>query len=530
MRYPDFSEVMALGVELGFDFTEVEARVVHDRLLSQLAGLETFAAKRLEQQTPNPILGARHEWWFANESEDPLNAFVTRCEVTATHDGPLRGKRVALKDNIGFAGLPLTFGTEFMQGYLADFDATVAARLLKAGATITGKVNMYEFSLGDVPGTYGRVLNPHDLNCETGGSSSGSAAAVGGQACDIAMGGDQGGSIRIPSAWCGTVGLKPSYGLVPHTGIFGTDPALDYVGPMARSVEEVATVLDCISGPDGYDPRQYGLREFQPVTPSLKDGVEGLRIGLLRESFASANDDVAKQVRAAAALLADAGAIVEEFSMPGHLDALMVWPPLFLEGTRYLVETNLGGAFSRTWYPESLIAAFGKFRAGSGHLLPMNYRTFMTVAEYVHRRYHGQLYAKAHNVRQHITALYDSALRTYDVLMTPTVPEVAQRFGEPTSYEEAVDMRVFGGAGLDLGRMAENVMQFNYTGHPALTVPCGKIDGLPVGLQLIGQHLDDATLLRVGYAYQDLVEDWDELVACPRDLAAAYQRAASPAR
>lgn len=517
MRVPSLGEVMALGEEIGFDFTESEGRVVHDRLVKQLAGLEAFAAKRFEGVSPNKVQGDRSDWRFESGANDPLNAFITRCEIQGKSSGPLEGKRVALKDNIGVAGLPLTFGTEFMRSYVADFDATVTSRLLDAGATIVGKTNMYEISMGDVPGTYGRVMNPHNPESETGGSSSGSAAAVAGGLCDLALGGDQGGSIRIPSAWCGVVGLKATYGAIPHTGVFGTDPALDYVGPMARSVDDVATTFDCLAGRDGLDPRQFGVPEVRPAGPELDNGVDGVRIGLLVESFNTANEALAEQVRRAAELLEANGAVVDEISVPEHHDLLSVWPAMFLEGTRYLAETNFGGSFARTWYPESLISAFGKFRSGAGHLLPMNYRTFMTIAEYVHRRYFGQLYAKAHNARGAMTSVYDRAFENFDVLLTPTVPEPAQPFPVPSNYEEALDMRVFGGAGLDLGHIAQNVMQFNVTGHPALTVPCGKMDGLPIAMQLVGRFFEDPTLLRTAYAYQCSVEDWDALVAVPEE-------------
>lgn len=512
MRVPSHAEVLAIGEELGYSFTDAEGAVVYDRLVQQLSSLESFAALRIPVEPPAPVRGARHEWRFASAEEDPHNAYITRCEVSSGEEGPLTDLRIALKDNIGMAGLPLTFGTEFMTGYIADFDATVVSRLLAAGATIIGKTNMYELSLGDVPGTYGRVLNPHDLKCETGGSSSGSAAAAANGSCDIALGGDQGGSIRIPASWCGVVGIKPTYGLVPHTGIFGTDPALDFVGPMGRRTRDVSRVLDILSGPDGFDHRQFGVPAVGAVTPTLEEGIEGLRVGVVTEAFEGCQEGVERTVRAAAEALAAAGADVADCSIPGHVETLLAWPPLFLEGTRYLTTTNFGGAFDRTWYPQSLIAAFGKFKAGAGHLLPMNYRTFMTIAEYVSRRYHGEMYAKAHNARAHFSKNYDAALENFDVLLMPTVLDVAQEYAVPSTFEEAIDMRVFGGAGLNLGALAKNVMQFNFTGHPALSVPCGKLDGRPVGMQLVGRHFEDALLLRTAFAYENTVDDWEALV------------------
>ena len=204
--------------------------------------------------------------------------------------GPLHGKTVALKDHIALAGVPLTFSSHMMDGYVPDFDATVVTRLLDAGATIVGKLKMEEFSWGGPGlsgvGDYGRPLNPHNREHVTGGSSSGSGAAVAGGLVDIALGGDQGGSIRLPAAWCGIVGLMPTHGLVPHSGVFGLEPTIDYVGPMARTVEDVAVSLQCLAGRDGLDPRQADVPASLPAyTDALSRGVKGLRIGVLDEGF-----------------------------------------------------------------------------------------------------------------------------------------------------------------------------------------------------------------------------------------------------
>ena len=175
---------------------------------------------------------------------------------------------MALKDHIALAGVPLTFSSHMMDGYVPDFDATVVTRLLDAGATIVGKLKMEEFSWGGPGlsgvGDYGRPLNPHNREHVTGGSSSGSGAAVAGGLVDIALGGDQGGSIRLPAAWCGIVGLMPTHGLVPHSGVFGLEPTIDYVGPMARTVEDVAVSLQCHGRPRRPRPAP-GRRAREPA-------------------------------------------------------------------------------------------------------------------------------------------------------------------------------------------------------------------------------------------------------------------------
>ena len=176
-----------------------------------------------------------------------------------------------------------------MDGYIPDFDATVVTRLLDAGATIVGKLNMEDFSFGGPGvagvGDFGRPLNPHDAGYVTGGSSSGCGAAIAAGEIDIALGGDQGGSIRIPAAWSGCLGLKATHGLIPHSGVFGLEPSVDYVGPMTRTVDDLAAVLQCVAGPDGYDPRQAKCRRAPGLCRRAWPKLKGLRIGVLAEGF-----------------------------------------------------------------------------------------------------------------------------------------------------------------------------------------------------------------------------------------------------
>src|SRR5499427_5045935 len=279
LRRPDVDEVADYGRALGFDLTATEARMIQARMMDTIAALEAFDELRVEERGlplrfPDRDPGAR-----PSESEDPVGAFIRRCRVKGADTGPLAGKTVGLKDHVALAGVPLTFSSHMMDGYVPDFDATIVTRLLDAGATIVGKLKMEEFSWGGPGlsgvGDYGRPLNPHNREHVTGGSSSGSGAAVAGGAVDIALGGDQGGSIRLPAAWCGIVGLMPTHGLVPHSGVFGLEPTIDYVGPMARTVDEVAIALQCVAGRDGYDPRQAHVPARLPAyTEALSRGVK----------------------------------------------------------------------------------------------------------------------------------------------------------------------------------------------------------------------------------------------------------------
>lgn len=519
LRHPDRAELASLADQLGFDFTTAEMDVAADRIdrqVSYLSPLET---------TPAPAYGhapiGPRNWHWSHEAVDPYHAFITFCDLPPLGEGPLSGQRAAVKDNIAVSGVPLTFGSAALAGYAADVDATVVTRLREAGARITGKLNMYEFSSGDSPGAYGRALNPLDTARETGGSSSGAGSAVASGACDIALGGDQGGSIRVPAAWCGIVGLKPTFGLVPHTGIYGADPTLDHVGPMARTVEGVAAALAAIAGPDGLDPRQAGL-SWDPGTrdgylAGLHRGVRGMRIGVLAEGRSGADDAVAERLDEAVAALTGLGARIGTVSVPEHADGYLRWLPIWLEGLRYLADTNLGGAFAKTSYPTSLIAAMAGAKAGSAHLLPLNLRVFLLSAEYLHRRYGGVLYAKAQNLRPATVAAYDEVFRSYDVMLMPTVGSPPPLLPTPTTIAEQLDARVFGGRGMDLGAVAGNTAVFNYTGHPALTLPAGRVPGGPVGLQLVGPFQSEAMLLRVGAAVESAFTPTSEPIVLTPD-------------
>src|SRR5713101_6227937 len=351
LRRPDVDEVMEYGRALGFDLTPMEARMIQARMMDTVAALEAFDEMRVEERRLPLRFTDRDPGRRPTEAEDPLGAFIRTCRVKGADSGPLHGKTVALKDHIALAGVPLTFSSHLMDGYIPDFDATLVTRLLDAGAIITGKLKMEEFSWGGPGlsgvGDYGRPLNPHRTDHVTGGSSSGSGAAVAGGCVDIAFGGDQGGSIRMPAAWCGIVGLMPTHGLVPHTGVFGLEPTIDYLGPMARTVEDIAASLQVLAGRDGLDPGQADVPATLPPYPAaLARGVKGLRIGLLDEGFGVKGGDrmVDEAVMEAVRTLERAGARVERVSVPLHTKALSALLPIYLEGGKRMYDTNFGGS------------------------------------------------------------------------------------------------------------------------------------------------------------------------------------------
>src|SRR5215510_5629767 len=360
---PDVEEVVAVAKELGIHLGPEEAVLYRKYLLEQLREFDTFVQARLEESRPPLVAAARKPGYKPRPDEDPLNAWMWKCRIEGEANGLLAGKTVSYKDHIAVAGMPMSFGSFALEGFIPDFDATVVTRVLQEGGTIIGKNVMNGlsggFGTGGGIGDYGRPLNPHNHDHVTGGSSSGSGAAVAAGEVDISFGGDQGGSIRIPAAFCGIVGHKPTFGLVSHFGIgFGSDQSIDYTGPLARTVEDAAAALQATAGPDGYDPRQTrDVPARMDVLGRLTDGVSGLRVGVLQEGFDGAQEDVRDTVLAAVDVLAKAGADVSEVSIPEHHAVRTAQGALSAEGALAVFNTGFFGAFTRTYYPASLIAA-----------------------------------------------------------------------------------------------------------------------------------------------------------------------------
>jgi amidase len=513
---PSIDDVIEYGKALGLSLTAAEARSMQSRMLEHIAILEEFHELRIEEHHLPLEYTDRDPGYRPTEQEDPLNVFIRKCWVPGAEQGPLTGKTIGLKDHISVAGVPLTLGSHFMDGYIPDFDATITTRLLAAGGTIVGKMNMEDFSFGGPGlsgiGDFGRPLNPHNPAHVTGGSSSGSAAAVAAGLVDISFGGDQGGSIRLPAAWSGTVGLMATHGLIPHTGVFGLDPSVDYVGPLTRTVEDLAVVLECVAGLDGYDPRQMHLPAQLPrYTDALTRGTKDIKIGILSEGFGfpGSEPEVEQTVREALATLEQAGAQLTQASVPLHEKAMLALLPIFFEGGKHNFDTNLGGAFAKTYYPSSFLSTFGRFKKSHGHELPLNYKLNLMVGDYLTRFTHGRLYAKAQNVRPTFVKQYNEAFSQVDVLAMPTLPMKAPVYREPQDYEKAIEHTLFGGQfGMDLGLVVRNTAPFNLTGHPAISIPCGKVDGLPIGLMLVAPYFREDLLIQVAAAYQHRV-DWD---------------------
>ena len=511
---PDVDEVVAVARELGIHLGPDEAIVYRKHLMEQMAKLDTFVQARLEEPKPPMVSAAREPGYRPSPEEDPLNAWMWKCRIEGAPEGLLVGKTVSYKDHIAVAGMPMSFGCFALDGYIPDFDATVVTRVLKEGGTIIGKNVMNGlsggFGTGGGIGDYGRPLNPHNHDHVTGGSSSGSAAAVAAREVDISFGGDQGGSIRIPAAFSGIVGHKPTFGLVSHFGIgFGSDQSIDYTGPITHTVEDAAAALQATAGYDPYDPRQTrDVPRSIDVLSRLADGVSGLRIGVLEEGFDDAQVDVRDLVIAAVDVLAEAGADVSKVSIPEHHAIRTAQAALTGEGALALLKTGFFGAFTRTYYPASIITAINKVWASQADVLVPRTKLSLIAAELSRRNYHGRVYAKAQNVRPTYIKSYDAALANVDMLVMPTCIMTAPKNHTPGSYLEAVEdnLATLNSSG------SRNTLPFNYTGHPALALPVGKSSaGLPVSMQLVGRFFDDPLLMRAAYAYQQST-DWNKII------------------
>jgi amidase len=432
-------------------------------------------------------------------SENPLNAWYWRSEIKGTDSGPLAGKTLAIKDNVCVAGVPMMNGTAVLEGYVPDVDATIVTRILDAGGRILGKAVCESlcFSGGSHTSDTGPVRNPYDHARSAGGSSSGSAALVAAGAVDMAIGGDQGGSIRIPSCWCGTYGLKPTYGLVPYTGVFPIELTLDHTGPIARSSHDVALLLEVIAGPDGLDPRQQGGLQPQRYVEQLTGNLSGMRIGIVEEGFdwpVLSESEVDDAVREAAHAFERLDCKVGTVSIPLHRDGIHIWNAIALEGaTMLMVAGNSMGTNWKGHYTTSLLEVYARGRITQADDLSPSTKLTVLAGQYMQDAYHGRYYARAQNLGRALAAAYDAALGEYDLLM-PTLPLRPTLIPEPEAPLAEQVARAL--------EMIPNTAPFDVTGHPAMNVPCAMSVGLPVGMMLTGRMGEDATVLRAADAFQ----------------------------
>jgi len=439
---------------------------------------------------------------FPSAETNEQNAWYVKTSIKGAASGPLAGKRIAIKDNVMVAGVPMMNGSSILEGYVPDVDATIVSRILDAGGEIAGKTHCeyYCISGGSHTGAKGPVHNPYRRGYSAGGSSSGSGVVVALGEADMAIGGDQGGSIRMPSCWCGLYGMKPTHGLVPYTGVMPIEIFLDHVGPMTRTVRDNAVLLEVIAGSDGFDPRQYSP-VVHPYAQMLEGGIQGLRIGVVEQGFGRAESDPAvdRKVRKGAEFFRKLGAVVEDVSIPMHLQGPSIWTPIGVEGITQTMLFGDGYGLSRPdLYVTSLIDKLHGWQQRANELSETT-KVIMVLGVHIKKHFGSRYYGKAMNLVRRLTAAYNEALQKYDVLLMPTLPMPPTPLPGPGDSRELYVQRAF--------EMTNNTAPFDISHHPAMNVPCGLVDGLPVGLMLVAKHFDESTLYRAAYAFEQ-ADDW----------------------
>ena len=490
---PTRDQMRAVADDLGIDLSD-------DELTAYLERMAVFSlAYAMVDAAPDPSPPAHQRTWRRPEPDlNRYNAWFVKTSIREEYRGRLAGKTLAVKDPICVAGLPTMNGASFLEGYVPDVDATVVTRAFHAGAEIIGKTNCEYLSLsgGSHTCANGPVVNPHKAGYSAGGSSSGSAVAVASGDADMALGCDMAGSIRVPAAWCGIVGLKPSHGLVPYTGILGGDPTLDHCGPMTPDVDTNALLLEVLAGRDGMDPRQPS--SWQPVkyTKARRAGAKGLRVAMVKEGFGQRNaePDVDERVRAAAERLAGAGLHIEEVSVPVHKQALLLAQPIYVESLAhsmgYCGIMSEAEGLGSSGPAEQLAAWRQHWRE-----LPESLMTLILFGGFVRSRHPGRYYVKAQHLRRTIRRAYDEVLSEYDLLLMPTTPMAATPLPAADAGAAERSRRA--------SEMLANAGPFDVTGHPAISLPCGATeDGRPVGMMLVGRHFDETTIYRAAYGFE----------------------------
>ena len=429
-----------------------------------------------------------------------LNAYITLAKESAIlcareidsngHEGPLAGIPIAIKDNISTHGIQTTCASNILKGYVPPYDAHVIERLREAGAVIIGKTNMDEFAMGTSTETsfYGATKNPWDIERVPGGSSGGSAAAVAGGEAPISLGSDTGGSVRCPASFCGVVGLKPTYGVISRYGLIAYANSLEQIGPLATSVRDVAALFDVVAG---YDPRDStSVKREVNYSSALENNVKGLKIGVPEEYFGEGTDEkVEKAVRDAFNTFEELGATTTIIRMPHTKYALSAYYIIAMseassnlarfDGMRYGLRTE-----DSDWH-----STFSQVRAaGFGDEVK---RRILLGTYALSAGYHDKYYLKALKVRTLIKQDFERAFKEVDALMVPTMPYPAFKLGEKI------------GDPLSLYLADVDTVPINLAGVPSISLPCGFSNGLPIGLQIIGKHFNESTILRAAYTFEE---------------------------
>lgn len=438
--------------------------------------------------------------------DEKIKAYITLCEEEAMQKaeavqkkydageklGELAGVPIAIKDNMCTKGIRTTCASKMLENFIPPYDATVIKKINDSDAIILGKVNMDEFAMGGSTenSAFFKTHNPINLNKVPGGSSGGSAAAVAGGMAPISLGSDTGGSIREPAAFCGIVGLKPTYGLVSRYGLVAFASSLDQIGPMGKTVTDVTNVLNVIAGHDEMDSTSANIEKID-YTKALVNDVKGLKIGVPKEFLGEGvSEDVRKAINTAIEKYKKLGAEVKECSLPATEYAL----PAYYIIACAEASSNLGRFDGirygyRTKNYESLADIYRNSRSeGFGEEVK---RRIILGTYVLSSGYYDAYYKKAQKVRTIVKKDFDKAFEEFDVLLTPTTPTVAFDIGSKISNP------------LEMYMSDILTVSINIAGVPAISIPCGKDnEGMPIGMQLIGKHFDEEKILRAAYTYE----------------------------
>ena len=473
-------ELTAHELAAKLDAREVSAREVTDAVIERIGEVEghvksyVTVTEAVAQRQADAVDRAR-----ADGDTLPLGA----------------GIPIALKDNLCTDGIETTCSSKMLRGFIPPYSATVVEKLQTAGGVFVGKANLDEFAMGSSTENSGFFPshNPWNLRTVPGGSSGGSTAAVAAGEAIWALGSDTGGSIRQPAAFCGVVGLKPTYGRVSRYGLIAFASSLDQIGPITKDVRDAALLLNLISGHDPRDSTSV-VRDVPDYTKALTTDVKGLKLGVPKEYFAQGvSSDVAEAVREAVAVLVSHGAIAEEISLPYSEYALPTYYILApAEASSNLARYDGVRFGHRTARATNHVDLFEKSREeGFG---PEVKQRIMIGTYALSAGYYDAFYLKAQKVRTLIKRDFDQAFEKYDVLIAPTAPTVAFKQGEVSD---------------PLAMKLNDVLTIpaNMAGIPAISLPCGFAHGLPIGLQLMAPAFGEETLLRAAYAYEQAT-DW----------------------
>ncbi|MFH1621294.1 MAG: Asp-tRNA(Asn)/Glu-tRNA(Gln) amidotransferase subunit GatA [Patescibacteria group bacterium] len=405
--------------------------------------------------------------------------------------GVLDGVPLLLKDNLMVQGHAVTAGSRILAGHVAAYDATVVRKLKEQGAIILGRTNMDEFAMGSSTehSAYGPTKNPHDQDRVPGGSSGGSAVGVASDFCLAALGSDTGGSIRQPAALCGIVGLKPTYGRVSRYGLMAMASSLDQIGPMTKTVEDAALVFDALQGQDQNDQTSS---DHAPFVALWTEKMNGMRIGLPKQAWgAGMEDGVRQKVKEAIEVMKSLGAEVKEVDLPYADETLAIYYVLMpCEVSANLARFD-GMRFGLRKEGLPLFETYAKSRAEG---LGEEVRRRVLLGTYaLSRGYYDAYYLQAKRVQTLVRNAYEAAFSDVDVLLTPTAPTTAFKIGEKTTDPLTMYLE-------DIFTVGANV-----AGLPAVSVPCGLYEGLPVGLHLTGRPFEESTILSMARAYEEAI-------------------------